>query len=279
MATEYQHWLTKLMEFDFEIQYRPRLENKAIDALSRILGKAELHGISIPSWVDWAQFKSDITKDPQLQQILHFLSQDPSAKPGWELFHGNLFYQGKLAIPRSSSLVTKFLQEFHNTPSGGHGGFLRTYNRVAAWEGICADVRQFVAVCLICQQNKYETLSPAGLLQPLQIPQAIWEDISMDCIEGLPQSYGYNSVLVVVDRFSKYSHFILLSHPFAAKVVATKFLVHVVKLHGFPRSIVTDRDRVFLSNFWSKLFRLQQTQLRRSTAYHPQTNGQSEVVN
>ena len=132
VATEYQHWLTKLMEFDFEIQYRSGLENKATDALSRIPGKAELHGISIPSWVDWAQLRSDITKDPQLQQILHFLSQDPGAKLGWELFHGNLFYQGKLAIPRSSSLVTKFFQEFHNTPSGGHGGFLRTYKCVAA---------------------------------------------------------------------------------------------------------------------------------------------------
>ena len=99
MATEYQHWLTKLMGFDFEIQYRPGLENKAADALSRIPGKAKLHAISIPSWVDWAQLRSDISKDPQLQQILHSLSQDPGAKPGWELFHGNLFYQGKLAIP------------------------------------------------------------------------------------------------------------------------------------------------------------------------------------
>ena len=82
--------------------------------------------------MDWAQLRSDISKDPQLEQILQSLSQDPSAKPGWELLHGKLFYQGKLAIPRSSSLVTKFLQEFHNTPSGEHGGFLRTYKRVAA---------------------------------------------------------------------------------------------------------------------------------------------------
>ena len=128
------------MGFDFKIQYKPGLENKATDALSRIPRKEELHAISIPSWVDWAQLRSDISKDPQLEQILHSLSQDPSAKPGWELFHGKIFYQGKLAIPRSSSLVTKFLHEFHNTPSGEHGGFLRTYKRVAAklfWEG-CA---------------------------------------------------------------------------------------------------------------------------------------------
>ena len=84
VATEYQHWLTKLMGFNFEIQYRPGLENRAADALSRIPRKAELHAISIPSWVDWAQLRSDISKDPQLQQILHSLSQDLSAKPGWE---------------------------------------------------------------------------------------------------------------------------------------------------------------------------------------------------
>ena len=95
----------------------------------------------------------------------------------------------------------------------------------------------------------------------------------MDFIKGLPRCYGYNSVLVVVDKFSRYSHFILLSHSFTAKVVAIEFLAHVVKLHGFPRSIVTIRDRVFLSNFWFEFFRLQQTQLRRSTAYHPQIDG------
>ena len=97
------------MGFDFKIQYRPGLENKATDALSRIPRNAKLHAISIPSWVDWAQLRSDIRKDPQLQQILNSLSQDPSAKPGWELFHGNLFYQGKLALLQKLKLMTLHL--------------------------------------------------------------------------------------------------------------------------------------------------------------------------
>ena len=127
--------------------------------------------------------------------------------------------------------------------------------------------------------NKYEALSPAGLPQPLPTPTMTWSDLSMDFIMGLPKLQGYDTIMVAVDRLSTYAQFIPLTHPFTAKEVAKVFIKEVVRLHGFPASITSDRDRVFLSSFWSELFKLFGTQLKYSSTYHPQTDGQTDVVN
>ena len=94
-------------------------------------------------------------------------------------------------------------------------------------------------------------------------------DVSLDFVEGLPKSTGKDTVLVVVDRLSKYAHFTHLCHPFLAVTVAQAYLDNVFKLHGVPRTLVSDRDRVFVSNFWQEFFRLQHVSLHMSTAYHP----------
>ena len=101
----------------------------------------------------------------------------------------------------------------------------------------------------------------------------------MDFIDGFPKLIGYSVIMVVVDRLSKSAYFVPLKHPYTAASVATVFVREIIRLHGVPKSIVSDRDRVFISHFWRELFKYQGTTLKRSTAYHPQTDGQSEVVN
>jgi hypothetical protein len=140
-------------------------------------------------------------------------------------------------------------------------------------------VLDFVRSCDVCQRNKTPTTQPAGLLQPLDVPSQVWADISMDFIEGLPKVHGKSVVLTVVDRFSKYAHFIALSHPYTTASVARAFFDGIVRLHGFPSSIVSDHDPVFTSNLWRDLFKCAGVKQRLSTAFHPQTDGQSEVVN
>lgn len=140
-------------------------------------------------------------------------------------------------------------------------------------------VRDFVLGCSVCQRNKTEHLHPGGLLQPLPVPSNVWSDIAMDFIEGFPKVGAKSVILTVVDRFSKYSHFIPLSHPYTASSVARAFFDHIVKLHGLPCSIVSDRDPVFTSTFWSELFRLLGYKLLLSSAFHPQTDGQSKAAN
>lgn len=116
-------------------------------------------------------------------------------------------------------------------------------------------------------------------MQPLPIPEQVWEDIAMDFITGLPPSSGFIVIMVVVDRLSKYARFMPLKSDYSSKTLAEAFMHNVVKLHGMPKSIVSDRDKVFTSKFWQHLFQLQGTTLAMSSAYHPQTDGQSEVVN
>jgi hypothetical protein len=165
---------------------------------------------------------------------------------------------------------------------GGHSGATATYQRVKklfAWTGIKAAVEEFVRQCDICQHVKHEHLKPAGLLQPLPIPSEPWQEISLDFVEGLPKSDGFEVILVVVDRLTKFAHFMPLRHPFTAIQVAHALWDNVVKLHGLPLTIVSDRDRIFTSTIWKELMAAVGTKLLFSTAYHPQTDGQTERVN
>ncbi|KZV39307.1 peroxidase 64 [Dorcoceras hygrometricum] len=277
-----QHWMRKLLGFEFEIRHKAGVNNGAADALSRVEGELELQGISGPEWLEIQELNAAVQQDPFLGEVTHKLVTGERNVGSYSLSNGVLLHKGKIVLPRNSVWTAKILLETHATPTGGHSGAFRTLKRAAAtffWKGMKADVAQFVAQCEVCQKHKYETTKPSGFLQPLPIPVAIWEDIALDFIVGLPKSKGFEVIMVVVDRLSKYAHFIPLKHPFTAKGVAEMFSREIAKLHGPPKSIVSDRDPIFMSNFWTEFFRLQGTLLKMSSSYHPQTDGQTEVLN
>ena len=174
------------------------------------------------------------------------------------------------------------MQALHTSGAGGHSGIRATYERIKqlfAWPRLKAFVHQFVSSCNTCQQAKAEHPKLLGLLQPLPVPTKPWEMISLDFIEGLPKSHGCDVILVVIDRFTKYGHFLPLAHPFSALQVAQVFINNIYRLHGLPQVIVSDRDRIFTSTLWKELFRLSDTALHMSSSYHPQSDGQTERLN
>jgi hypothetical protein len=142
-----------------------------------------------------------------------------------------------------------------------------------AWPGLKKFVQEFVISCEVCLQAKPEHIKTPGLLHPLPIPAGAWEIISMDFIEGLPKSKHKDTILVVIDKFTKYGHFLPLSHSYTAMIVAQLFHNNVYKLHGLPRTIISDRDKVFTSTLWQELFKLSDITLNMSSAYHPKLMG------
>jgi hypothetical protein len=142
------------------------------------------------------------------------------------------------------------------------------------------EIAKYVSECDICRRVKASHLKPAGMLQPLNIPSGKWEDISMDFIVGLPNtSKGYDSIWVIVDRLTKVAHFLPVRTSYTARQYAQLYLDRIVSLHGIPKTIISDRGAQFIARFWEQFHAALGTQLIRSLAYHPQTDGQTERIN
>lgn len=271
-----QRWVSKLLGFDFVVEYKRGTSNIAADTLSRLHAMTTL----VPTW--YSKLRDAYQCDSSLQTLVQQYKDGKLDSLHYSLKDNMLFFKNRLVLSSASPERHEITEAFHQGSQGGHSGAYNTWARLARdfyWPEQRQFVRDYVRKCKICQTMKTDNNKPLGLLQPLPVPDKIWEAISMDFIDGLPCSHGKYSIMVVVDRLSKFAHFIPLPKDYNAPLVAQVFHDNIFKLHGLPKSVVSDRDKVFTSTFWRELFKLQGVHLNMSTAYHPQSDGQSEVVN
>jgi hypothetical protein len=272
----------KLMGLQYRVVYKKGVANRAADALSRRPHNTEAMAISAvqPRWVE--SVIEGYQNDPKAQELLTELSITQTNDQGYSLHKGVIRHKGRVWLGTQHQAHQAVLLAFHHSALGGHSGILPTYQKIKklfSWPGMKESVTKFVQSCTVSQQAKSEHVRYTGKLQPLPIPKEAWHTVGMDFIEGLPVSNKFDTILVVVDKLTKFGHFIPLKHPFTATTVAQAFFDTVYRLHGLPKVIITDRDKIFVSHFWQQLFRLADTTLNMSSSYHPQTDGQTERLN
>lgn len=173
------------------------------------------------------------------------ISQHPTSHPDFSIHRDLIFHKSKIWFPFNARFISLLLEEFHTNLLGGHMGMAKTLHRLHQnfdWPQMHSDVYRYVSQCMVFQQIKYKIKKPTGLLQPLPTPSSIWEDLPIDFIIGLPQSNGFTTILVVVDKFSKEAYFRALPTQYTACKTTILFLDMVCKLHGFPCSLVSYRD-------------------------------------
>jgi transposase InsO family protein len=274
------HWVGKLLGFDFSVEYKPGAMNTVADVLSRRDTNTEgsVLAPSAPRFDFVDRLRHAQRQEPALVAIRDELAAD-TREASWSLLDGMVAYADRLYIPPDSPLLLEVVAATHDD---GHEGVQRTLHRLRRdfyFPAMRRVVQDFVRACATCQRNKSDHLHLAGLLLPLPVPQAVWSDVGLDFIEALPRVGGKSMILTVVDRFSKYCHFIPLAHPYSAESVAQAFFTEIVRLHGIPQSMVSDRDSVFTSTFWRELMRLTGPKLHMTSTFHPQSDGQTEAAN
>jgi len=195
---------------------------------------------------------------------------------------GQLYYRGKRYVPEDPELQLRLIQEHHDTPLAGHPGRSKTFDLLSRqyyWKTMRRQVDQYVRNCAECQRSRRSRHASFGVLRPLPVPEKPWEDISMDFVTELPEYEGYDAIWVVVDRLSKMRHFVPCHTTINARGLAEIFLKEVVRLHGLPKTIISDRGPQFAAVFWKRICEQLGINRRLSTAFHPQTDGQTERMN
>ncbi|QRW26531.1 Retrotransposable element Tf2 protein [Rhizoctonia solani] len=296
-------WHLLLAGYNFQIVYCPGKQSGKPDALSRRSDHADIPptaqtmlpdpvfaniALVTPEKELQRQIEASLDQDESLEEILQFLQNESKAPPSikrafkdYKMEAGLLFYQGQIVVPDVGTLRTDLLHIFHNSPLAGHPGRQRTLELVSRnyyWPGIRADTYWHVDSCETCQRirkPKYASIPP----QPLELPVRPWQHVSYNMIVDLPKDGSNDSILVIVDSFTKYGIFVKCSKKLKAPKLAELFLEHVWKRHGMPEKTVSDRGRVFNNKFLKALYQRLGIDPHFSSAYHPQSDGQTERVN
>jgi hypothetical protein len=302
-----RRWIEQIKDYDCRILYHPGKANVVADALSRksrseasnlvpttdqlaqqfgmihfgtrqITRWMSLATLSIqPMLTDWIKVAQEA--DPELKELKEKISQGEASSFSFAA-DGILRNHSRVVLPKDDKLRKEILDEAHKTQYTVHPGSTKMYQdlkKIYWWSGMKRDIAEYVARCSTCQQVKAEHQRPAGPLQPLNIPEWKWDQIGMDFVVGLPRApSGQDAIWVIVDRLTKSAHFIPYKINDSMQKMAELYIREIVRLHGVPNSIVSDRDPRFTSKFWGRLQDAMGTRLNFSTAYHPQTDGQSE---
>ncbi|GJQ89634.1 putative reverse transcriptase domain-containing protein [Tanacetum coccineum] len=289
-----RRWLELLSDYDCEIRYHPGKANVVADALSRKERSKPLRvralvmtiGLDLPKQILNAQTearKPENIKNEDVGGMLLENSKDPEKFRTEKLeprADGTLCFNGRSWLPCYGDLRTVIMHESHKSKYSIHPGSDKMYQdmkKLYWWPNMKANIATYVSKCLTCAKVKAEHQRPSGLLVQPDIPQWKWDNITMDFVMKLPKSsQGYDTIWVIVDRLTKSAIFVPMRETDPMEKLARMYLKEVVTRHGIPVSIICDRDPRFASNFWRSLQKALGTNLDMSTAYHPQTDGQSE---
>ncbi|TQE09442.1 hypothetical protein C1H46_004935 [Malus baccata] len=311
-----RRWLELLSDYDCTIEYHPGRANVVADALSRkSQGRVNaLYASRIPLLADLRSTGVQLGLEDQeemvigreeallasfqvrpilmdrileaqgsneeVQSLILGVSQGKKKDLNVRESDGMLMQDKRMYVPKNEELKKEILDEAHISAYAMHPGGTKMYHTIRPfyyWPGMKREIAEYVSRCAICQQVKAERKKPFGLMQPLPVPQWKWENITMDFVYKLPSTRnGYDGIWVIVDRLTKSAHFIPVREKYSLNKLAELFITKIVKYHGVPVNIVSDRDPRFTSKFWTAFQEALGTRLLYSTAYHPQTDGQSE---
>jgi hypothetical protein len=304
-----RRWLELIKDYDLGVHYHPGKANVVADALSRKVHcnciRAETYNVTLCHEMD--KLNLEVVPQGSLQTMVVELTlcdkiiQAQQGDKGVQTIkqklvegekkykcfrqdgQGVLWFENRLVVPKDRQLRREILDEAHQSRLAIHPGSTKMYQDLKQnlwWTRMKREIAKYVAECDTCQRIKASHLKTAGQLQPLPIPSWKWEDISMDFIVGLPTtSQHHDSIWVIIDRLTKSAHFIPVHTTYRARKYAELYLERVVCLHGVPKTIVSDRGALFVARFWEQMQEVLGTKLLHSTAYHPQTDGQTERVN